>query len=315
MSKLNKYWIFSMIATIMVSLYPIYMGFRVIYDMITSGTVLEENFPKYIIPYAPIAIAVIVAVAMMPLILRFVKKFATLFVTTVSLGVFFVAEFLFESKVLVTSSVITPLENWQVFSCYINPEWYETRTWTAVDILMGEYSPTFKLHFYLISVVLLIAIINCIYGFAKMIQTGNKGRCRALVIQAVCTVLFLGLCILACFTAFFRDGEITVSPLSAVLMCLFFLVLGVTVGVYVGSFVIGKRRVVSVVLPSVSAAVVTLAMYIGEMFLLSGNLYKLGTGFLFDSITGIVLAPIDIAVIIASGAVTSFICHLLNNEK
>lgn len=311
MKLFKKYWIGVLLGTVAVSVYPIYMGFRVIYDMATLGAVLEENFPKYIIPYTPIAIAILLAVLVLPIWMKYARKWAVLGASVDSLLVFFVSEWLFESKVIVTSTVFTTLESWQMFMCYVPPQGYTTRTWTAVDVLMGEYSPTFKIHFYLISVVLIIAIINCMYGFAQMIVTGNTSRRKALIMQSVCTALFLGLCILACFTAFFRDGEITVSPLSAVLMSVFFVVLGVTVGLFAGSFLLEKKKLVAVGVPALSACVVTLVMYIGEMFLLSGHLYRYGTGILFESIPGIVLAPVDLLIIVVAGAVSGAICWWL----
>lgn len=313
-NKLRTYWILTILGTLAVSVYPIYMGIRVIHDMTVYGTVAEENFPKYIIPYTPIAIAVIVAVLFMPLLIKAVKKWAVPAASALSVGVFFVAEWLFESKVIVTATVETTLESWQMYMCYIPPERFETRQWSAVDVLIGEYSPTFKLHFYLISVVLIVAILNCLYGFGQTIYTKNRTRCKALAVQSVCTALFLGLCILACFTAFFRDGEITVSALSAVLMSLFFVVLGVTAGTYTGSFLLGKKRSVSVLLPAVVGALITLAMYIGEMFLLSGHLYRFGTGLLFDGIPEIVLAPVDLLVIVLAGGISSGICAGLNKR-
>lgn len=315
MQKLNKFWFMTLMGTLAISWYPLYMGFRVVYDMVTAGSVADYDFPKYIIPYTPIAIAVITAVAIMPLILKYINRFPTFAGSVCSLGAFFVAEVLFESKVIVTSTVVTTLESWQMFMCYIPPEQFETRQWTAIDVLMGEYSPTFKLHFYLISVVLIIAIINCIYGFAKMIQNEEKTRCKVLAVQTVSTALFLGLCIFACFTAFFRDGEITVSPLSAFLMGLFFVVLGVTVGIYACSFVLGKRPLLALWMPSIAASLVTLAMYIGELFLLSGHLYRFGTGILFDGIAGVVLAPIDLVIIAISGIITYIVCRLLNRDQ
>ncbi|MBQ2677225.1 MAG: hypothetical protein IJF54_07505 [Clostridia bacterium] len=315
MKKVRKYYIFTFLATLLCCTYPIYMGFRVIYDMTVLGSVPEKNFPKYIIPYTPIAIAVIIAVAVMPLLLKYVKKFAFLISSASSLVVFFITEWLFESKVIVTSTVVTTLESWQMVMCYVPPENFSTRKWKAVDVLIGEYSPTFKLHFYLISVVLILAIISCLYGFGKMIATEDFRKSKALTIQSVCTALFLGLCILACFTAFFRDGELTVSPISAFLMCLFFVVLGVTVGTYTGSFLLEKKKLFSIIIPMLAACVTTLAMYIGEMFLLSGHLYRFGEGLFFNGITGIVLAPIDILVILLSGCFTAFICKWLNGQK
>ncbi len=316
MSKFIKYWLYTLIATLLVSAYPIYMGISVIHDMIVYGSVPQENFPKYIIPYTPIAIAVLLAVLITPVATKFIKKFTTLIVSVISLVVFFVAEFLFESQVFVSGKIISTLESWQMAACYINPEWFETRTWTAVDVLIGEYSPAFKLHFYMISVVLILSIINCIYGFAKMIRDGKKEKRKALTVQSVCTIVFLALCIFACFTAFFRDGDILVSPLSALLMGLFFIILGVTVGTYISTFLLNKKVLVSIVIPSVCASLTTLAMYIGETFLLSGHLYLLGEGsFLFNPLPYIVLAPIDIIIIIASGLVTALICALINKKE
>lgn len=312
MEKLTKYWLFTLFGTLAVSLYPVYMGLRVIRDMAVQGTVMEENYPKYIIPYAPIAIAVIVAVVLMPLLFRLAGRMSVWAASALAAGVFFVSEWLFESKVIVTATVKTTLESWQMYMCVMPPGDFETRTWRAVDILIGEYSPVFKLHFYLISVILILTVINVLYGFAWMLQSGNRARCRALAVQSVCTALFLGLCIFACFTAFFRDGELTVSAVSAVLMGLFFVLMGVTAGVYAGSFLLGRKRGVSVLLPAGTASLTVLAMYIGEMSLLDGHLYRFGSGFFFQGIGAMTLAPADILIIVSSGAFSAVLCHFLN---
>lgn len=308
MKKLNKYWSFALLGTLLVSSYPIYMGIRVIYYMSTEGSVPKEDFPKYIIPYTPIAIALLFAVIFMPLIIRLTKKFATLFATISSLGVFLAAELIFESKIIVTDKVKVPLEAWQMVMCYVSPDQYKTRTWTAIDVLMGEYSPWFKLHFYLISAVIIIAVINVLYGFA----VSDKSRYKALILQAASAIDLIALSILACFTAFFRDGELTVSPLSAILMAMFFISLGATAGIFVATFLTKKKKTVSVLIPSLVASAVTLLMYIGEMCLLSGNLYLLGTGFLFEPLPFIVLSLADIFIIAASGALTAAVCRAID---
>ena len=315
MSAFKKYYIFCLIGTLAAASYPIYMGIYVISEMLTNGSVREEHYPKYIIPYVPIALAVIVAVALMPLLTKTIKKFLFTVVSGIALSVFFLSELLLESQVIVSSTVITKLESWQMFMCYVHPEGFETRTWRAVDVLIGEYSPWFKLHFYLISVVLILAVLGCLYGFAEMIRRGDYRKRKALIVQSVCTVLFLGLCIFACFTAFFRDGELTVSPISALLMSLFFIMLGVTVGTYTGSFLIGRKQSVSVWIPTAAASLITLAMYIGETFLLSGHLYRFGSGLFFDELPGIVLAPVDLFIILLSGCITAVICCFLNRKK
>lgn len=316
---LNRYYLCSLAGVLIASFYPIWMGVKVVSDMIRFGTVYAEDYPKYIIPYTPIALAVIIGVALMPILVKKLEKYALTAGTGVSLIVFFASELMLESMVTVTrtfTGIFSTLEGWQMYMCYIPPDMFEERTWTEVDVLMGEYSPAFKLHFYVISVVLIISILNCFYGFAKMIVTGDTGRKKPLILQSVASAAFLGMCIWACFTAFYRNGDITVSPLSAVLMCAFFLLFGVTVGIYVASFTIGKKRLYSLWIPSLSASFVTFVMYIGEMVLLSGNLYRFGEGFFFDGIKGIVLAPVDISVVLLSGVITSMIAlSIASKEK
>ena len=314
----NRYYLFSCLGIFLASYYPLSMGVRVVTDMLVNGTVMKENYPKYIIPYTPISVAVVIGVLLMPLLIKIFKKYALVGGAIVSTGVFFATELLFEQKVVVsTAETVTKLEDWQMFMCYIPPEgWGETvttyKTQTAVDILMGDYNPAFKLHFYIISVVLIITILNCLYGFGQTIKSGDKKRCKSLIIQSVCSLAFLGLCILACFTAFWRDGSIQVSPLSASLMTVFFILLGVTVGVFLGSFLLGKRKIVSIWIPTISASVMTFLMYIAEMFLLNGHLYSFGSGLLFDGLPGIVFAPIDLLVILLSGCITALVFALLN---
>ena len=314
----RNYYLFSILGVLLASCYPIYMGISVMVDMIRYGTVYAENYPKYIIPYTPIAISLLVGVALIPITTKYFKKYALLGATTISTVIFFVSEFLFERNITVTRTItgsFAQLKDWQLALCAVTPEVFESGKLTEVDILMGEYSPAFKLHFYIISIVLIISILNCFYGFAKMIQTGDTSRRKSLVIQSIASGAFLGMCIWACFTAFYRNGDIKVSALSAVLMSIFFVLFGLTVGIYIASFTLSRKPILSVWLPGVSAAVVTLVMYIGEMILLSGHLYRFGNGFFFEGIPGIVLAPIDIVVILASGAITAIITNFIRNKN
>lgn len=316
----SRYYLLSCIGVLIASYYPLLMGVHVITDMIANGTVMKENYPKYIIPYTPICIAIIVGVILMPLCIRLFKRFALLGGASIATGIFFVIELLLERKVVIsTTETVTKLEDWQMYMCYIPPEgWGETattyKTQTAVDILMGDYNPAFKLHFYMISVVLIITILNCMYGFGQIIETGEKRRLKSLILQSACSFVFLGLCILACFTAFWRDGSIQVSPLSATLMAVFFVLFGVTFGVFVGSFLLGKRKLISIWIPSITASLMTFLMYIGEMILLNGHLYSFNTGFMFRSLPGIVFAPIDLLIILTAACITALIFTLLKKS-
>lgn len=319
--RFDRYYLFSCIGVLIASWYPLSMGVRVVGDMLADGTVLKENYPKYVIPYTPICLALFIGVLLMPLCVKRFERFALSGGSLAAVGVFFILELLLEQKVVVTTAeTAVTLEDWQMFMCYIPPETLGQtattyKTQTAVDILMGEYSPAFKLHFYVISVVLILSLLNGFYGFGQMIKTGETKRRKALTLQSVCALAFLGLCILACFTAFWRDGSIQVSPLSAALMTAFFLLLGITAGVFAGSFLLGRRRLVSVGIPAAVSSVMTLLMYAGEMLLLRGHLYRFGDGFLFSGIPGLAFSPADLLVIAASGGLTAWIFIRLGREN
>ncbi len=309
------FYTLSLVGVLLASAWPLIMGVRVVRDMIVKGTVMGADYPKYIIPYLPVSLAVIAGVALMPLLLRAWKKYALGGASAIGMGIFLASELMLENWVIVTDTVMTTLESWQMYMCYIPADLFETRTWRAVDVLIGDYSPMFKLHFYVIAIVLILAFLNSFYGFGQMIVSGGRERLRPLILQSGCAALFLGLCILACFTAFWRTGEITVSPLSASLMCVFFIVFGVTMGVYTGSFLLRRPRAVLLGISAAVSTAVTVVMYIGELFLLSGHLYRFGTGFLFDALGALVLAPIDLIVILASGGITALMLRWIDGRK
>lgn len=314
--KFLTFYIFSLIGVLIASTYPIYMAVQVAGEVLRNGTVSLENYPKYVIPYVPIAIALILGVLLIPVFQRLSKKRSLLWGAVFSMGIFFVSERLMETKILVQTDELVPLESWQMSLCYIPPQQYRTRTWKAVEVLLGGYSPAFKFHFYLISIVLIISILNCFYGFAKMIRYEDYTRKKALILQSVTSLSFLGMCIWACFTSFYRTGEITVSPISAVLMTTFFALMGVTMGVFAGSFTLGKNALLSILFPVVISISTTLAMYIGEMILLSGHLYRFGEGFFYSGLGALVLAPVDVMVIIPiSGGITALICKAVNGKR
>jgi len=309
------FYVLSLVGVLLASAWPLVRGAQILRDMLVNGTVMGEDYPKYIIPYLPISLAIIVGVAMMPLWLRVCRKYALLAASGVGFGVFFASELVLENWVIVTDTVATKLESWQMFMCWVPPEMYETRQWRAIDVLIGEYSPWFKLHFYVIAIVLILAFLNSFYGFGQLIVSGDRRRLRHLILQSIVAVLFLGLCLLACFTAFFRDGELTVSPVSASLMSLFFIVFGVTMGIYADSFLLGKPRAVSLAVSASVSGLVTVIMYIGELILLHGHLYRFGTGFLFDGLGALVLAPIDLIVILLSCGITAAILNCISHRR
>ncbi len=311
----RKFYLFSLAGVTALSAYPIYMGILAVNEMLRNGAIPMERYPKYIIPYTPISVALILGVLLLPLFQKLGKRLDLVCGGALSVGIFFLFERLMETNILVQTTEVVPLEGWQLSLCMVPPRQYETRTWEAVDVLLGGYSPAFKLHFYLISMVLILSLLNSFYGFSNMIRSKDNTRKKILTLQTITAFGFLGMCIWACFTSFYRGGELTVSALSALLMSVFFALLGVTVGVFAGSFTLGKSRKTAILLPAVLASLVTLLMYTGEMILLHGNLYRFGSGFFFDGLGEIVLAPVDLLIIVISGLITALLCNAVNGNS
>ena len=311
MSKCWKYWLFTLVIVLILSAYPLYMGGKVWMDVLQDGIVHQEDYPKYVIPYTPISLAVLAGVLLLPAAIRRMKKWALPLVSLAAVALFLGFEYGLEEVLVLTETGVAELESWQMFMCYIPPQQVTYKTLTAVQVLMGEYSPGFKLHFYIISIVLILSALNCFHGFGVVLRSGDRRQMKSLWVQTAATALFLGLCVFACFTAFYRTGELRVGALSAVLMWLFFAVFGVTAGLYTGSFLLGKGKRVCVYVPFAVACAMTAIMYVGEMILLHGNVYRFGEGFLFDGLGALVLAPVDLLVIAAAGAVTGLIMKRL----
>jgi hypothetical protein len=399
LSKSIKVYLIALSAVLLASVYPIYMGIIMLSMFLRDGGVNATNYPKYIIPYTPISIALIVCIALLPLALKYFKKYALPVLSVLAILLFLGTEMTFEkvtvfsgtTEVVQTESsdetvsgdnelalyyfrvvlinesgetetrIVTlnkaetdqTIVTWQWTMCAIPPdnytEWSQIRLATesitdgeVIDIqkiskeqetgeqlaeeqlgeqklfknaLITEYSPVFKLHFYLISIIIVLAVLGAAYGFYKMSCDPEYKKKKPLVVQLMSVTVFVGLCIFACFTAFFRTGEIVIFPISAFLMTVFFLAFGITAGVYTGTWLYGKKRLISAVIPTFTAIVVTIVMYIGEMVMMNWNLYRFGEGVLFDPIGACPLAPVDFAVIVASGVITCFILLLISSKS
>jgi len=304
----KKFYLLSIIGILAISAYPLYMGTVTISDYMRNGSIDVSDYQKYIIPYTPICIALILSIALIPLIVRMFKRYALLAASIFGTGVFFASEIFFENMIVMDGMTKANIESWQMLSCLATPE-----VWRSVgNPLIKEYSPAFKIHFYVIAIVIILAVLNVIYGLSKMIIENNFTRKKPLIAQAVSTAIFIGLCILACFTAFFRNGTINISPLSAFLMSLFFIVFGITTGVFIGSFFFGgKRRRLMLIVPAILSILTTVVMYIGELILTSGVLFKFGKGVIFEPIGVLPFATIDLMVICLSGISTYCIMRLL----
>jgi len=288
------------------------MGIVMLFSYLQYGGIDVADYPKYIIPYTPICISLIVCTALLPLIFKFTKKFVLPILSILSVLLFLGSEIVFEQVAVFTDlSTKMNIETWQMLSCVMTPQ-VSHSIWDSLSI---RYNSSFKIHFYAIALLIVLASISTIYGFYKMAYTQNFERKKPLVVQFVSVLAFISLCILACFTAFFRTGDITISALSAILMTIFFMLFGISSGVYTGTLLYGKQKFISVIIPSATAILVTLFMYFAEMVMMDWNLFRFGNGFLFDRLGVIPFSLLDIMTMLLSGAVTYFILTMIKTTE
>lgn len=307
----KKFYLLSLPAVILASIYPIYMGVVTMSSYLQNGFINVADYQKYIIPYTPICIALIASVALMPLIFKQFKRHTLLVVSLLGTVLFFASEFGFEQIKVIEGYVEMPLESWQLSLCMATPEVLRS----IGEPIYAANNPIFKIHFYIIAIVIILAVLNVIYGFSKMLREQDYTKKRPLIAQAISALLFISLCILACFTSFYRNGTINISTLSAILMTVFFIVFGITVGIYSGSIFYGKGKLLSKIIPGIIASLTTLIMYIGELMLMGGVLFKYGNGLLFRPIGLIPFSTVDIAIILVSGVITYILMQLLNAPR
>lgn len=301
--RIKGFYLLSLISIVTVSAYPLYMGAATLSNFLKKGYINTAEYPKYIIPYTPICVALIVSISLMPLIFRLFKRYALAVASLLAILIFFTTEAGFENIRVIEGNMEMPLQSWQLSLCMATPEVLRS----IGKPIYAEGNPAFKIHFYIIAVIIILAVLNTIYGISKMLMEQDFSKKRPLIIQAVSVALFISLCIFACFTAFYRNGTISISPLSAMLMSLFFIIFGITAGAYCGSMFSGRSRKLSVFLPAAIASLTTLVMYIGELVLMGGVLFRYGSGPMFEPVPPLPFSFVDIAIIIFSGIVTYFI--------
>ncbi len=306
--KYKNFYLFSLVAVLSASAYPIYMGAVMMINCLKSGSINVADYPEYIIPYTPISIALIASTAIMPLLFKLFKRYTLPVVSFLGILIFFAFELVFEQIPVIDNYENIKLQSWQFFLCYSTPEVLRSMG----KPIYAANNPAFKVHFYIISIVIILAVLYVIYGFSKMLREQNFAKMRPLIAQTISVVIFIALCIFACLTAFYRNGTLYISPLSSSLMSLFFIVFGITVGTYVGSILYGRSRFLSKLIPSICASATTLVMYIGELLLMNGILFKFGLSFFFTPIGSFPFAPADLCTILCSGLITYFIMLFLN---
>ena len=305
MDKSNRKFYFIALGVLLaLSAYPVIMGTRIIILQMLNGSIRPEDYARYVIPYTAVCAAVLISVALYPVIAR-LRRMSKFVATVLGLGLFGGLE-LFMESITINSPIAQSAVKWQLASCIGTP--------AAVQAFQKPYSDVYKIHYFLISIVIIVLVIGIFYGYGSLTGRGDGSKKATLFIQLITVTVLLALCVFANFTGFFRDTKEYLSPLSAFLTGIFFIVLGVTFGVYVGSSQIGRNRALSVVLPTIAAVFVCSLMYYGEFKLLDGRLYRFGQSFFFEGITNIAVSPADIMVIMITGVTTAILMAVIKKQ-
>ncbi|MCL2696184.1 MAG: hypothetical protein FWE69_07655 [Clostridiales bacterium] len=316
----KKNYFISLTAIVLASVYPLYMGVTALLAYLRDGGIIAEQYPRYIIPFTPISIALIVAVAFMPQLFKLLKRFAQLGASVLGLGVFVAAELALENTIIIMENVPLldsasglPLEYWQLALCR------ELTEAEAQQVVMtqvpGTVSPLAKLHFYLIAVLIVLSVIGVVYGFSRMIREGNREKRVPLWTQLAAVAAFVGVCIWVCFTGFYRTDGLNVSALTAGMNSLFLLLFGLTAGTYAGTLLTRQKPILARWLPAMIAFLATLAIYLGQFFVLGRQLYHIGPCFPFLPIFSTPFSAFDFGVMLLSGAVTWLILWLIRPQE
>ena len=342
----NKRTYFLTLAVLAVlSAYPLINGVRIAYIHFNEGVIAPTQYAQYVVPYTAICVSLLFFTAIQPLFFTAtikrkmpgrwndkLKRFSFFVSMIMAFGVFFVVERFFESIQIGTDGMalidvpsltpvtpeavipqITPIapdtaDLWQAVSCVASPDLLElplTYEFEGDPIYVPQDN-TYKIHYYLISLVLITMVCGLIYGIFKMRRAGDAGlsKRKPLFMQGVSTVVLVALCVFANTTAFFRQAAPIQTPLASFLTGLFFVILGAAVGVYAGSFLLKKGRMAGIVVPVLLSLFITVLMYVGEAAMMQGNLYRFGIGRFFEGLPGVALAPVDILIIVLSGVAT-----------
>ncbi|MCX7745976.1 MAG: hypothetical protein N2645_03650 [Clostridia bacterium] len=298
--QFHKFYLITLGVLLALSSYPIIMGVKIIILQLQNGSIGPEDYARYVIPYTAICISILISAALLPIILRF-RRFSNLIATVLGLGLFVGIELPMESITVRSPFVVQSAVDLQLFSC--------VGTSAAVQAFQKPYSDAYKIHYFLVSFVIITLVISIVYGHAKLILSGNRANKIPLRMRFTVTAILLLLCIFANVTGFFRDTTQYLSPLSAFLTGTFFIVLGAASGIYAGSYLIDKNKILSLISPAITAMLICSIMYYGEFRLLDGKLYRFGNTFLFEPMPNVAVSPVDIIIILFSGIITALIVN------
>ena len=348
----KRFYVLSLLILAMLSAYPLLNGVRMAYISASSGALEPQQYAKYVVPYAAICVALLIFTALQPLFFK-LKRLAFPLGLAAAGAAFLAIERFFETMqihvvdmTLINAATLAPAaagnaataDVWQAALCMISPVMREqSLTYASQDrfiYVLGN--ATYKVHYYLISLIMITMVCGLIYGIGKMYHSEPSGdkdngasgqnsfssapnkdlsQLKPLYLRGISTAALVALCVFANTTAFFRQAAPIQTPLASVLTGLFFVTLGAAAGIYGGSFLLATGKRLGIGLPALLSCGVTAALYAGEAAMMGGNLYRFGAGRFFSAWPGLVLAPVDILIILLAGGLAGLILYIARQRE
>lgn len=317
----RKFYLFTLAALLLVSAYPLIHGARMIYLTLANGAIEPAQYAKYVVPYTAMCAAVLLFAAAVPLLNRLGRAGFPAGLAG-AYAVFFPIERYLETlqirtdglHLVSTTQMIAPdgvpatVDIWQAALCIASPL-VRGEASTFVSYAPGERyyfyvmeGSGYKIHYYFIALLLITMVCGLVYSALRVARAGDREAERPVILRFLATALLSALCVFANTTAFFRQTAEIQTPLASVLTALFFVVLGCAAGVYLGSFLLKRGKVLGLTAPAALAMAAVGLMYFGEAAMMGGGLYRFGTGAFFAPfLPGLALAPVDIFIIALAG--------------
>jgi hypothetical protein len=297
----NRFYWTALLLLLILSAYPVAMGVKIAVLQFQGGSIQPDDFAQYVIPYAAAFSSILLTVFLYPLISR-QKRFSVLTASLLSMGLFIGMEWYIESMTINTSKAQAAFQ-WQLVSSIGTTE--------TTQAFQKLFDSTFRIQSALISFLLILFIVGMIYNYKNVLSSNDRVKRNLFRLQVFLTVLFIAFCITANIPSSFREAVDFLSPHSSVLTSCFFVLMGVTFGVYLAGFLSGKSRMISLVLPAACAFLITASMYYGEYKMLDGVLYRFGYSKFFQQLSFTRVTPVDMLITFVSGMLTAFLAGII----
>ncbi|HHY81222.1 MAG TPA: hypothetical protein GX505_00890, partial [Clostridiales bacterium] len=149
---------------LLLSAYPIVMGAKIVILYIRHGVIRPDDYANYVIPYSALCASILVMLLLYPLLSK-LKRFSALAAAILGSGLFLALE-LYMENITINSPEAQSTLQWQLFSCIGTP--------AAMRAFLKYYDNTFKIHYFLISFVILILIASIVYNYKNAVISNNR---------------------------------------------------------------------------------------------------------------------------------------------